>query len=463
MKRFFVLILTLSLLLMSVGCGRNTDNPGNDRADEQISSSKENTVTENKTTENEANENEASDSDSETPIADAGTGELKNLMDQINARDLEMNPDVERGNIAVTEFGIDLLKRSMVNGENVLISPLSVLSALVMTANGAREETLAQMEDVFGMSVEELNCYLCWYLASLPQGENYTLHVANSIWMNDHLRFTPRQEFLQTNADYFGADIYTLPFDLAALDMINGWVNEKTEGMIPEVLDRIPPEALVYLVNALAFEAQWRRTYDAYQVYEGVFTKEDGTTQTVELMYSVEQVYVENEEATGFIKHYEDHAYAFVGLLPREGVSVEELVASLSGERLSALLDGAQYTMVDAAIPKFEVEYGVDLVPVLKNMGMVNAVDEELADFTGMGTSTEGNLFIGRVLHKTFISVGEQGTKAGAVTVVEVPDSAGVLPDEMQIVYLDRPFVYLLIDCESGVPFFIGVMAGAEQ
>ena len=434
MKRILAFALAMAMLLTLAACGGNSVDPTVD-----------------------------------TPAADApveekpDAAEARDLMDNITARDLELNPDMEAGGIALTQFGVELVKNSIANGENLLISPLSVICALAMTANGAREETLAQMEDVFGLSVEELNAYLRQYVASLPQGENYSLRVANSIWVNDHARFTPRQEFLQTNADYFGADIYTLPFNSAALGAINSWVNDKTEGMIPTILDQIPPEALMYLVNALAFEAKWRTEYNDYQVHERTFTKEDGTEQTVELMYSMENLYLENENATGFIKYYEDRSYAFVGLLPKGGVSIEELIASLSGEELYALLNDAQATMVNVAIPKFETEYSVELTSVLETMGMVNAVDEDLADFSGLGTSTEGNLFISRVLHKTFISVGEQGTKAGAATVVEICDATSAGPTEMKEVHLDRPFVYLLIDCESGVPFFIGITASVEQ
>lgn len=423
MKRILSLILTLSMLLLLVSCGVKSEKSPEGDASGEVS-----------------------------------RGEKTNLMENISTRNVELHPDEDAGKTAVTGFGVELVKNSMEGGENVLISPLSVLCALAMTANGAREETLAQMETVFGLSVDELNDFLCWYLASLPQGESCSLRVANSIWVNDHIRFTPEQSFLQLNADYYGADIYTAPFDAATLDAINGWVEDKTEGMIPEILDQIPQEALMYLVNALAFEAKWARVYDKYQVREGVFTRENGAGQTVELMYSQESRYLEDEQTTGFIKYYEGRSYAFVGLLPKEGVSMEEYLATLTGEQLSALLDGAQSTMVDTAIPKFETEYSVELSDVLVSMGMTDAFDEDTADFSGIGTSTEGKLFISRVLHKTFISVGEQGTKAGAATVVEIADATSMPLDEIKKVYLDRPFIYLLIDCETGLPFFIGVM-----
>lgn len=388
---------------------------------------------------------------------------IVDLMENVHASDVVPHPDADAGTAAATEFGVQLVKSSMKDGENVLISPLSVLCALAMTANGAEGETLAQMETVLGSNMEQLNEYLCWYMDALPQSERYSLRLANSIWINTAGGFTPSQDFLQVNADYYSADLYSAPFDDATLEALNGWVGEKTNRMIPQVLDKISPDALMYLVNALAFEAQWQTPYEEYQVREGIFIREDGTEQTVEMMYGGESRYLEDELATGFIKQYEDGAYAFAAILPNEGVTVEEYLASLTGEGLRAMLDSAKSIAVRTAIPKFETEYSVELSEILSDMGMELPFNEDLADFSGLGTCAQGNIFISRVLHKTFISVGEQGTRAGAATVVEMAPTSAPMPEEMKEVYLNRPFLYLLIDCESGLPFFIGVMMNVEQ
>lgn len=390
--------------------------------------------------------------------------EITDLMKDIRAGDVHISPDTRSGTVAAAEFGIRLIQNSTPVGDNLLLSPLSVLCALAMAANGADGETLAQMETAFGASVQELNEYLCWYLNALPQGENYSLSIANAIWVNEVSRFAANRDFLQLNADYYGADIYAEPFNAATGAHINDWVNDQTKGMIPSILDQVPPEALMYLVNALAFEAQWQNPYNTYQVHEHVFTKADGTGQTVEFMYSGENYYLEDEDAIGFIKMYEGNAYAFVALLPKEGVSPEKYLESLTGEELIGLINNAQRRSVHASMPKFETEYSAELSEVLKNMGVVDAFDPDTADFSVLGTSSEGNIYISRVLHKTFISVGELGTRAGAATVVEVAEATGAFsPEEIKEVHLDRPFVYLLIDCETGLPFFIGILADAAQ
>ena len=363
---------------------------------------------------------------------------------------------------AVTDFAIRLFKESMADGENTLISPLSVLVALSMTANGADNETLSQMESVLGMPIDQLNTWISTYIANLPEEEKYKLSLANSIWFTDDERFTVNQDFLQTNADYYGADIYRAPFDDDTCKDINKWVKDNTDGLIKNILDQIPKEAVMYLINALAFDAEWQDIYFESQVREGEFTTENGEKRNVDMMYSEENKYLEDKHATGFIKYYKDRKYAFAALLPKEGTTVSEYIASLDGEHLNNLLTNAKSAFVNTSIPKFETEYDVEMSAVLSGMGMPDAFSGATADFSKLGHSTAGNIFINRVLHKTFISVDERGTKAGAATVVEMNDECALIIEDPKQVFLDRPFVYMLIDCETNQPFFIGTMMDVE-
>lgn len=360
--------------------------------------------------------------------------------------------------VEAADFAVTLFQNTVQEGKNTLLSPLSVLSALAMTANGADGETLTQMENTMGMTVEDLNAYLYAYM----DGQTDQLKLANSIWFTNDAGFAPEQSFLQTNGNYFQADLYKAPMNDDTRDAINDWVNEKTDGMIPTILDQVPEDAIMYLVNALAFEAEWPEVYLETSVREQTFTKEDGTEQTVELMFSTESNYIEDDFATGFIKYYKDGKYAFVALLPNEGVSVSDYVASLSGGSLQEMLRDAQDITVDAAIPKFAVEYSVEMADVLKAMGMTDAFSVENADFSRMGTCEDGNLYIGRVLHKTHITVAEQGTRAGAATVVEMLCGSAYIPERKEVV-LDRPFVYMLVDRQENLPFFIGTLMEVES
>lgn len=386
--------------------------------------------------------------------ADAPTVDL---MEDISAATVTTTDDLTAGNTALTDFAVRLFKASEESGKNTLISPLSVVSALAMTANGAKQNTLAQMEQVLGLPTDKLNTYLYSYMKALPQNEKIKLSLANSIWFTADDSFTANRDFLQKNADYYAADLYKTAFNKATVADINDWVKDKTDGMIPEIVDDLSPESVMCLVNALAFEAEWHKPYEEIQVHEGTFTHEDSTVQRVEFMHSGEYVYLEDEHATGFIKHYSNLKYAFVALLPNAGISVSDYVASLDGATLRAMLHAAQETRVVAALPKFETEYSTDMSAILTDMGMRDAFSVKKADFSSLGSSTKGNIFINRVVHKTFISVAERGTKAGAATAVIMDAGSAEVP-EIKTVTLDRPFVYMLIDCENNVPFFLGTM-----
>ena len=382
------------------------------------------------------------------------------LMKGIPAKAVDVLPDMDAGAAAAADFGVRLFQTSMEEGKNTLISPLSVLYALAMTANGADGETLAQMEKVLGMDVDKLNSYMLAYLDLLPEAKDYKMSLAKSIWFKEDPDFIVEQSFLQTNADYYGAGAYKAAFDEGTRNDINNWVKEHTDDMIPEILDEIPDEAIMYLVNSLAFDAKWADEYEEHQIREGRFTMEDGTRQDVDMMHSEEYTYLEDDMATGFIKYYKDRKFAFVAMLPNEGVSVSQYVDSLTGEHLRELLNNPQDVTVYASIPKFETEYSIEMSEVLQEMGMTDAFDWRVADFSRLGTyDVDGmNIFINRVLHKTFISVSEQGTRAGAATVVEMAPGSAAPEIEYKEVILDRPFVYMLIDCETNLPFFIGTM-----
>ena len=383
------------------------------------------------------------------------------LMRGIEPKILSEDPAETNGDKAEnpTDFAVRLFKDSFDSNENTLISPVSVLYALALTANGAKGETLSQMESVLGMTISELNSYLKSYADALPEGEKYKLNTANSIWFTDDDDFTVNQDFLQTNADYYGADIYKAPFDESStLEDINSWVEDRTDGMIKNILDEVPQDAVMYLINALCFDAEWEKIYNKSQISDGTFTAESGEQRSAEMMYSNETDYLEDENASGFIKYYADSKYAFAALLPDEGISLEDYIQSMTGEKLSEILSNPQKTLIYAAIPKFESEYSSEMSKILEDMGMTDAFDANSADFSGLGTSSDGNIFINRVIHKTYISVDEKGTKAGAATAVETADSAAASALDPKEVILDRPFVYMIIDCEAKLPLFIGAV-----
>ena len=362
-------------------------------------------------------------------------------------------------------LAVDLFQASVLESrdENVLISPLSIQLALAMTANGADGDTKAEMEALLGgeISLENLNEYLCSYVNNLPSAEKYKLQIANSIWFRDNEgRLQVEKDFLQKNADYYGAQAYKAAFDDQTMKDINNWVKDHTDGMIDSILDQIDEDAVMYLINALVFDAEWQHVYDKSDVYKGKFTNIDGAEKQVDMMHSEETVYLQDENATGFMKPYSGSKYNFAVLLPNEGVDIYEYIAGLTGESLMETLSTPQLGMVMATLPKFSYEYELTMNDVLKELGMPSAFSGDTADFSKMAHSSRGNIYIGDVLHKTFISVDELGTKAGAVTKVQMNDECAVMSE--WVVTLNRPFVYMIIDNETKLPVFIGTVMDVQ-
>ena len=271
-----------------------------------------------------------------------------------------------------------------------------------------------------------------------------------------------RQEesFLQTNAYYFDPDIYLAPFDGTTVSDINRWVDARTDGMIPQLVDELPEATVFCLINALSFEQKWEKVYQKDQVRPGTFTLEDGTERTVELMYSEESYFLEDEDALGLLKYYEGRDYAFVALLPEEGTSLTQYTAALTGEKLRHMLSNIQEGVVSAALPKFQMEDTLSLAEPLAAMGITDAFDPGRADFSALGSCGNDQLYISQVLHKAFLSVDEQKTKAAAATFMA--GDAGDCFVGREII-LDRPFLCLLIHCETGLPLFMGAVMDIGQ
>ena len=382
------------------------------------------------------------------------------LMAHVQANAVSGRAVDEEFTAAYLNFAVELFQRTAGGGENTMISPLSVQVALAMTANGAQGKTLQEMETVLGgLKLNRLNDYLHAYMDSLPNEKGCKLRVADSVWFRDTAELRVKEDFLQTNADYYGAAAYRAAFDEQTLQDINAWVNRNTDGMIPEILKEISPDAMLYLINAVLFQAQWQEPYAEENVIDGKFTALSGEKQTVPRMHSREHLYLSGEREEGFLKYYQGGRYAFAALLPRKGIDFSDYLHSLTAAGLQQLLRGAECTEVRAVMPKFRYSYEKELKDLLSEMGMPTAFDGSLADFTRMAQIQDSNLYLDFVLHKTFIEVQENGTRAAAVTVVGVNKATSVQqPEQLKTVTLDRPFVYLILDTQTNLPIFMGTV-----
>lgn len=356
----------------------------------------------------------------------------------------------------LTQFSIELLQENF-KDKNILISPLSIISALGMTANGADGQTKTQMEQVFGTDVDTLNDYLYAYITGLPNTKDNQINLANSIWIRDNNGLKVKSDFLKTTKTYYDSQVYQAPFDNKTKNQINEWVKKETDGMIPKILEKAPSkEAVMYLVNALSFDGKWEEPYRDFQLEDGIFTTQSGEKQDISFMNDTLWGYIRLENAGGFSKSYRGGQYEFVALLPDKDITMEEFLKTLDGEKLMQSLKNRQPKSVQTKLPKFSTEYSSKLNDSLKALGMGDAFSPEKADFSKMASSKQGNIYINDVIHKTKIEVNEKGTKAAAVTMVEMNQEAAMEEEEPEKIYLDRPFFYMIVDTEQNFPVFMG-------
>lgn len=390
-----------------------------------------------------------------TATNEANNGrDTQDLLSGIKKNDRTVKQLDSRFEKAAASFAAELFKTEYKSGKTTLISPLSVLTALAMTQNGAEGETLAQLEEVLGgIDRDTFNAYMKAYLSMMTDSDN--LKCANSVWFSDSLKV--EDAFLQNIADFYSAQAYKADFTgTKSLADINRWAKEHTDGKIEKLVDFIDPSTVMMLINALSLDAKWKEPYTENCVHDGYFTNSKGERKKVEYMYSSESEYIETDNAKGFVKRYEGDKLAFVALLPNEGITLDSYISSLTGDSFLQALTSRRQVAVNTQMPKFKCEYGTSLVDTLESMGVKKAFNAEKADFSSLGQSQLGNIYVSNIVHKTFIEVGEEGTKAAAITAV-IMDTASAMPtEEPKEVRLTRPFVYAIIDTQTNLPIFIG-------
>ncbi|MDE6849341.1 MAG: serpin family protein, partial [Ruminococcus sp.] len=387
--------------------------------------------------------------------------DIINLTADIKSAEVEGKDADETFVNGQTNFALELLKNTVSENENVLVSPYSVVQALAMTGNGADGITKEEFENVIGGGIDfdELNKYLYTQRTGQPNDEKCKLLTANSVWTRDNeARISPYPEFLQKVVDYYSAEIFKAPFDAETVKEVNNWVDTNTDHMIPKIVDEIDSETVMMLINAVTFDAKWRSPYYEEDVWKYDFTNYNGTVQQAEMMFSDEYSYLEDENATGFYKYYQGGRYAFAALLPNEDISVTDYVNSLTPESLHNVLSNPQEDYIRTGLPKFSYDYGKELSEILADMGMPSAFDYADADFSKLALQST---FISQVIHKTHIDVFEEGTRAAAVTGAMMSATCVPVLPEKEII-LDRPFVYCIVDTETYLPVFMGTLMNLE-
>ena len=338
---------------------------------------------------------------------------------------------------------------------NVFVSPLSASFSLGMAMTGTANQTFDDMRAAlqFGTaSLADIDAGYKSLIALLTSlDKTVTMEIANSIWYRNTFPFN--QSFLDDGTNYFGATIKPLDFANvdASLSAINGWVNTQTKGKIPTIIDKIEPENVMFLINAIYFKGSWRERFNPALTQDGTFHAVGGD-QTVRLMSRhAKMLYAETATYQAVDLPYGDSAFTMTVVLPKTGTTVESLAASLDAASWQTLTSSLHTGDIDLFLPKVRMSWTRGLIPDLKGLGMLVPFADG-ADFTRM--STRGReLYISSVRQKTFVDINEEGTEAAAVTSTGISLTSAPITTVMRV---DRPFVFVIRERLSGTVLFMG-------
>ena len=344
-------------------------------------------------------------------------------------------------------------------GQSMAISPFSVMFALAMVENGASGETLSQMEEMFGMSRDTMNGYLSTLIDQWTTDDG--LWIADSVWLNNTIADEVRQQFLDTCSKTYRASVFRAPFDETTVRDINTWVSNNTDGMIKEFVRQLESDVQLMLVNAVLFDQKWEKPFEKGNTKKDQpFYGENGQkTGEVDLMCETEHGYYYRDElCTSVRKVYEDYNFSFRVFQPREGVSLDTLIESLTPEYMRTVIDYTNQhdAEITLEMPGFTTDYRCDSMEgILKTMGITQAF------VGGLTEIADGHdMLIDFIIHQVKIEVDEEGTRAAAATGIGTKDSAAPPATEHITIRLDRPFVYMICAGDNQIPIFMGTYEG---
>lgn len=363
-------------------------------------------------------------------------------------------------------FNIKLIK-STIKKENYLISPYSIEIALNMLKEGANGNTKDEIEKVLpNRKISDISI-------------KNRVNIANSLFIKDKYKNTIKKDFKIALVDSYDSEV--LYDEFKTPDVINEWVNKKTDGMIKKIINKMDDNFVLGVANAIAVDVEWAKQFDCNDTTKEKFTKDNGKTINVEMMhnsYTTDSYkYLESKDAKGIIIPYKSYDsktgkidydngrnLEFIGILPNK--SVEEYIKDLTEDGLNNLIKSASSASstyeIKLSLPRFKYEYSVDnFKDSLVKLGIKDAFDQYNADFSGImkKSDMDDNLYVGTAIHKTYIDLNEKGTKAAAVTFFGI-DSYAALPQDKEIVNIEfnRPFVYMIRDTKTKEMLFFGAV-----
>ena len=352
------------------------------------------------------------------------------------------------------------------SGKSFIYSPLSITYVLGMVNDAAIGQTEQELEQTLGFhkgGIQAVNDYCKKLIEGLPKVDNkVTLDIANALFVNN--RATLRAQYQKDMLDYYDAKAENLDFTSPeALDRINGWCNEKTNGMIPKILDKIEPRTLTYLLNAIYFKADWASKFDEKNTQTETFTTASGKTQLPLMHQNVLILYLKNDTYSAVEMPYGNGYWKMTLMLPEEGKTTDDVIERLKSNGTWSF----RLYEVDLKLPRFETSSDTDklevgLIDLLRSMGIKLAFDKNYSTIPNM--CEDANVYISMMRQKAKIKVNEEGSEAAAVTIAGTYETTYLSPQHVEypkaIFHANRPFVYVISEASSGVILFVGKFTG---
>jgi len=383
----------------------------------------------------------------------------------------EKAENADRGLVdANTRFAFDIMRElgEEDDGKNIFISPFSISMALAMAYNGAEGSTREAMADTLqfsGMNLARVNQGYLELIGSLENVDSQlSLSIGNSVWVDRWFEQKVNKTFTGRLSTYYEGEIFIRGFgDPQTVEDINGWVSGETNGKIDKIVERIEPDTVMFLLNAIYFKGDWTKKFDASNTYKGDFFLDDGTIIEADFMSTLEDFsYYSGEDFKAVRLPYGRDKVAMYIFLPDEGISLDSFIDGLNQADFDDYLNEfSSPSKVSVELPKFKLEYGTRrLNDVLKSLGMGVAFNRSAANFDGIAKVDLENLFISFVDHKAVIEVNEKGTEAAAATNVGIGLTS--MPSHETFI-VNRPFFFVIRDDRSGSILFMGKIVDPTQ
>lgn len=365
---------------------------------------------------------------------------------------------------ATRPFGLSLLKAAVEQspGKNVLLSPYSahlILSMAMSGAQGKTREEMSSMLNLSGLSEAAADENAAKMIkAFMSDRASNTIDVANAIFVDASFKVNPA--YIDKCRKYYSAEARSLPFaSPSSLSQINSWCSSKTNGRIPTILDRLDESQALVLINAVYFKGDWFEKFAKEKTVPEPFQLSNGSRKQVPMMRRSDSLdYFKTAGFSCACLPYEGEQLYLMVILPDQNKTVKDVIPLLAAHFPKEF----EWTKVELSMPRFKIESTLQLPPYLKRLGMVSAFDKSSADFTFMTPDNKGT-HISQVVHKTYMSVDEEGTEAAAATAVSIPKGIE-RPDGKQVVEfkVDRPFLIAIVHDEIDELLFLGAVNEPE-